>query len=60
MMRDRLVLLKKLLRKDGVIFVQIDDREMARLYLLLSEIFSEDSLKTISLSVVTFDGSTLI
>jgi len=39
MMRDRLGLLRKLLRKDGVIFVQIDDEEMAYLKVLMDEVF---------------------
>ena len=43
MMRDRLVLLKKLLRKDGVIFVQIDDKELAYLKILMDEIFGRDN-----------------
>ena len=39
LMRDRLELLKKLLSKDGFIFVQIDDNEQAYLRILLDEIF---------------------
>jgi adenine-specific DNA-methyltransferase len=39
MMRDRLELLRGLLREDGLIFVHIDYREMARLKLLMDEIF---------------------
>lgn len=44
MMRDRLVLLKQLLRKDGVIFVHIDSRETAHLKLLLDERFNRNNL----------------
>src|SRR3989338_611478 len=39
MMRDRLLLLKKLMRKDGVIYIQIDDDEQAYLRVLMDEIF---------------------
>lgn len=38
-MRERLVLLRELLADDGLIFVQIDDNEMAYLTLLMDEIF---------------------
>lgn len=41
MMRDRLTLLKKLLRPDGVIFISIDDNEMHYLKILMDEIFGE-------------------
>ena len=39
MMRDRLEILHRLLRKDGVIFVHIDDNEHAYLKVLMDEIF---------------------
>lgn len=39
MMYPRLVLLRKLLREDGVIFISIDDNESANLRLLCDEIF---------------------
>lgn len=39
MMYPRLVLLKQFLREDGVIFVSIDDNEVANLRLLMDEIF---------------------
>lgn len=39
MMRDRLIILHKLLRDDGFIFVQIDNNEMAYLKVLMDEIF---------------------
>ncbi len=39
MMYPRLVLLKQFLRDDGVIFVSIDDNEVATLRLLMDEIF---------------------
>ncbi len=39
MMYPRMVLLKQFLREDGVIFVSIDDNEVASLRLLMDEIF---------------------
>jgi site-specific DNA-methyltransferase (adenine-specific)/adenine-specific DNA-methyltransferase len=39
MMYPRLVLLKKFLREDGAIFVSIDDNEVAKLRLLMDEVF---------------------
>lgn len=39
MMYPRLVLLRRLLRKDGVIFISIDDNEQANLKLICDEIF---------------------
>jgi adenine-specific DNA-methyltransferase len=41
MMTPRLKLLKELLRDDGVIFISIDDNEVANLRLLMDEIFGE-------------------
>lgn len=42
MMKPRLELLRRLLRDDGFIFVQIDDNEQAYLKILLDEIFGRD------------------
>ncbi len=39
MMRDRLLILRSLLREDGSIWITIDDNEMAYLRVLLDEIF---------------------
>jgi adenine-specific DNA-methyltransferase len=39
----RLYIAKQLLRDDGVIFVSIDDNEVAQLRLLMDEIFGEDN-----------------
>lgn len=39
MMRDRLTILRKLLRDDGFIFIQIDDNEVGYLRVLMDEIF---------------------
>lgn len=39
LMTQRLKILKKLLKKDGVIYVHIDDKEMAYLRIMMDEIF---------------------
>lgn len=44
MMYPRLVLARQLLRDDGVIFVSIDDHEVANLRALMDEIFGEENL----------------
>lgn len=46
MMYPRLILLKKLLKEDGVIFVSIDDNAHGFLRLLLDEIFGYDCYKS--------------
>ena len=43
MMYPRLALAKSLLRDDGVIFVSIDDNEVANLRLLMDEVFGEEN-----------------
>jgi adenine-specific DNA-methyltransferase len=43
MMYPRLFLARQLLREDGVIFVSIDDTEVANLRLLMNEIFGEEN-----------------
>lgn len=43
MMKDRLVLLKQLLRRDGVIFISIDDNENHRLRVLMDEVFGPEN-----------------
>lgn len=40
-MNSRLILAKSLLSKDGIIFISIDDNEVAQLKLLCNEIFNE-------------------
>lgn len=49
-MRDRLELLHRLLRKDGTIFVHIDDNELGYLIVLMDEIFQREN----RVSIVTF------
>jgi adenine-specific DNA-methyltransferase len=43
MIRDRLVILRDLLRNDGVIFVQCDDNEQAYLKVLMDEVFGREN-----------------
>lgn len=43
LMRDRLNILKTLLRRDGHIFVQIDNKEVFRLKILMDEVFGEEN-----------------
>ena len=51
MMRDRLFLLRKLLRKDGIIFVHLDTSEAAYARVLMDEIFGRSNyLNTICLT----------
>ncbi len=57
MMRDRLSLLKKLLRKDGLIFVQISEDEHAYLKCLMDEVFGRDKyISTIVVKTKTASG----
>lgn len=43
MLYPRLFLARQLLRDDGVIFVSIDDTELANLHLMMNEIFGEEN-----------------
>ena len=43
MLRERLILAKRLLTNEGVIFVSIDDNEQAYLKVLMDEIFGEEN-----------------
>lgn len=43
MLYPRLFIARQLLREDGVIFVSIDDHEVANLRLLMNEVFGEES-----------------
>jgi adenine-specific DNA-methyltransferase len=47
LMKIRLELLWKLLRSNGLLAVQIDDNEFARLFLLMAEVCGEPNLKVI-------------
>lgn len=58
LMKQRLEILKKLLRKDGVIFIQIDDEEQAYLKVLCDEIFGRKNyLNTISVKMKNIAGA---
>ena len=56
MMKSRLELLWNLLDDDGFIFVQIDDEQFARLFLLLSEICGPQNLKSIVVKMSEASG----
>lgn len=45
MMRPRLILARKLMREDGLIFISIDDREVHNLRRLCDEVFGEDNFR---------------
>lgn len=56
-MKNRLELAKKLLRNDGVIFVQCDDNEQAYLKVLMDDIFgNENFINCISVKMSTPSG----
>lgn len=58
LMKPRLELLKILLKKDGVIFVQIDDVELAYLKVLLDEVFGRDNyINSISINTKVSAGA---
>ncbi len=58
LMRPRLELLRKLLRNDGAIFVQIDDEEQAYLRVLLDEIFGRSNfINTVSVNMKNIAGA---
>ncbi|EMM5119941.1 site-specific DNA-methyltransferase [Providencia stuartii] len=56
LMRERLEVLWKLLKNDGYLAVQIDDKQFARLYLLMCEICLEQNLKTITVKMSEASG----
>lgn len=55
-MYNRLSLCKSLLKRNGAIFVSIDDNEYPRLILLLEEIFGKKNLKTICVKMSEATG----
>lgn len=58
LMKPRLDILKKLLRDDGIIFIQIDDNEQAYLKVLCDEIFGRNNyLNTISVKMKNIAGA---
>lgn len=57
MMRDRLVILKDLLKNDGSIFIQIDDNQLAHLKVLCDEVFGRQNfIKILSVKMSTASG----
>lgn len=59
LMSQRLNVLKKLLREDGVIFVQIDESEGAYLKVLMDEIFGRNNYVTTFYTQVRYSNKTL-
>jgi adenine-specific DNA-methyltransferase len=57
MMYPRLKILSKLLRKDGVIFVSIDDNEFASMSFLLKEIFGDSTNKHLATFIWKSSGN---
>lgn len=57
LMRDRLELLKNLLRHDGILFVQIDDTEQAYLKILLDEIFGRENFIATLPTIMNLKGN---
>lgn len=58
LMKERLKLLHRLLSKDGVIFVQIDDKYFAQLRLLLDEVFGVNQyINTIAVKTKESSGA---
>lgn len=56
-MRDRLRILINLLKEDGVLFVQIDDQEMAYLQVLLDELIGRNNrINTICVNMSNLSG----
>ena len=56
MIYPRLELLEQFLRPDGFIAVQIDDKQYARLYIMMCELFREQNLKTICVKMSEATG----
>ena len=59
MMRDRLNIIKQLMRMDGFICCQIDDSESAYLKVLLDEVFGRDNYLTTIFVQVRYKNKTL-
>ena len=56
-MHKRLLLAKELMSEDGLLFISIDDNEMAQLKLLCDEVFGEDNfVNNISVTMSTLSG----
>ena len=55
-MYPRLYIAKQLLKEDGVIFVSIDDNEVAQLRLLMDEVFGEENFEANIIPIVNPGG----
>ncbi|HET6975871.1 MAG TPA: site-specific DNA-methyltransferase [Pyrinomonadaceae bacterium] len=60
MMYPRLYLARNLLKKDGAIFVSVDDNEAANLKLLMDEVFGPENYVTTIYIKVRYEGKTLV
>ncbi len=58
-MKNRLEVARKLLREDGVIFIQCDDNEQAYLKVLMDELFKQDNFELTMFVQVRFSNKTL-
>lgn len=58
MIFPRLMILRDLLREDGVIFISIDEREVANLTLLMEEVFGNNQIATLVWSGRSGKGAT--
>ena len=56
LMRSRIQIMYKLLDSDGMLATQIDDENYAYLYMLISEIFGKNNLKTICVKMSEATG----
>lgn len=55
-MYPRLILARELLSDDGVIFISIDDNELANLKLICDEIFGEENMEGVNHLIVKTEG----
>lgn len=51
LMYQRVLILKNLMQDEGFLSIQIDDKQYARLYLMLAEVFGEKNIKTICIKM---------
>lgn len=59
MMKDRLILIKKLMREDGILCMQLNDKEVHYGKVLLDEIFGRDNFLTIIYIQTVYPDKTL-
>ena len=56
-MYPRLYIAKQLLREDGVIFISIDDNEVAQLKLIMDEVFGDENLIALVPTIMNLKGN---